>query len=59
MIKITEKLKYEIVDGSVILYARLLATGEWARRGSCHISVLPEIKKRGLKDCILEGWIKS
>lgn len=47
MRKLTEKTKYEIIDGDLYIYARRPDTGKFVLIGSCHLSWLDTIKKAG------------
>jgi hypothetical protein len=47
MKKLTDKTKYDIIDGDLYIYARLKSTGKFACVGSCHLSWLDTIKKVG------------
>lgn len=47
MKKLTDKTKYKIVDGSLHIYAKLKATGNFALLGTCHLSCLDLIQQAG------------
>jgi hypothetical protein len=58
MRKLTEKIKYKIVDGHAELFAKLLTTGKYAKFATCHLSAVDHIEKHGFKATLDLGCIR-
>lgn len=57
MCKLTNKIKYRIVDDHAELFAARKDTREWAKFATCHLSALDHIRKHGLQATIDLGCI--
>ena len=55
MKKLTNKIKYRIIDGDLFLYG--MVDGKMQRVGSCHLSWLDSIKEFGFKKCFEMGLV--
>ena len=55
MRKLTNKIKYKIIDGDLFLYGKV--DGKMHCVGTCHLSWLDSIKEFGFKKCFEMGLV--
>lgn len=57
MRKLTDKIKYEVINGHADLFAVKKTTQKFERFGTCHLSVLDFIRANGFKAACESGVI--
>lgn len=55
--KLTEKTRWDIIDGEVYIFARKPGDQKWVKAFTCHPAVIDLIKSKGLREAVARSLL--